>query len=357
MDDIITLTTSNEHIGKRLDIVLTSIIPVITSRNISRTTIQNRIKSGDVLLNNVIVLNPNTKLNKISNIQINIAKNNNSYEISGENIPLDIIYEDDYILVINKQAGLVCHPALGHMSGTLVNALVNKFKLSNINGNTRPGIIHRLDKDTSGLMIVAKTNEAHMAFSNLFANFKGSLIKRKYIAVVFGTPQNKQGEIDITRNEMRETDITRVNARETNITRNEMREIRTYITRHPKNRQMFTTSNTTGKLAITMYNVQKSFYFSSTKSISVVECELLTGRTHQIRVHMKYIGCPLVGDQIYCKSKIETVYPDYIRNFPRQALHSSVLSFVHPFTNENLTFIAPLPEDINTILNSISKIY
>lgn len=324
MDNIVTVTTSNEHIGKRLDIVLTNIIPVVTGRNISRTTIQNCIKSGNVSIDNIIVLNPSTKLNKISTVQINIIENNNNYEISGEYIPLNIVYEDDYILVIDKPAGLVCHPAPGHKSGTLVNALVNKFKLSDVNGNIRPGIIHRLDKDTSGLMIVAKTNESHMAFSNLFANFKGSLIKRKYIAVVFGTPQNKQGKIE------------------------------TYITRHPKNRQMFTTSNTNGKLAITLYNVQKNFYFSSTKSISVVECELLTGRTHQIRVHMKYIGCPLVGDKMYCKSKIETVYPDYIKNFPRQALHSSILSFVHPFTNEQLTFTSPLPEDINTIVSNIS---
>lgn len=323
MDNIVTVTTSNEHIGKRLDIVLTNIIPVVTGRNVSRTTIQNSIKSGNVLVDNIIILNPSTKLNKISTIRINIIENNNNYEINGEEIPLNIVYEDDYILVIDKPAGLVCHPAPGHKSGTLVNALVNKFKLSDVNGNIRPGIIHRLDKDTSGLMIVAKTNESHMAFSNLFANFKGSLIKRKYIAVVFGTPQNKQGKIE------------------------------TYITRHPKNRQMFTTSNANGKLAITLYNVQKSFYFSSTKSISVVECELLTGRTHQIRVHMKYIGCPLVGDKMYCKSKIETVYPDYIKNFSRQALHSSILSFVHPFTNEQLTFSSPLPEDINEIMGNI----
>ena len=324
MDNIVTVTTSNEHIGKRLDIILTSIIPVVTGRNVSRTTIQNSIKSGNVLVDNIITLNPSTKLNKISIIKINIIENNSNYEINGEEIPLNIVYEDDYILVIDKPAGLVCHPAPGHRSGTLVNALVNKFKLSDVNGNIRPGIIHRLDKDTSGLMIVAKTNEAHMAFSNLFANFKGSLIKRKYIAIVFGTPQNKQGKIE------------------------------TYITRHPKNRQMFTTSNTNGKLAITLYNVQKSFYFSSTKSISVVECELLTGRTHQIRVHMKYIGCPLVGDKMYCKSKIETVYPDYIKNFPRQALHSSTLSFVHPFTNKQLTFTSQLPEDINKIIGNIS---
>ena len=344
MDNIITVTTSNEHIDKRLDVVLTSIIPVVTGKNISRTTIQNSIRSGNVLVNNIVVLNPNTKLNKISNIQVNIIESNNSYEISGENIPLDIVYEDDYILVINKPAGLVCHPAPGHKSGTLVNALVNKFKLSDINGNTRPGIVHRLDKDTSGLMIVAKTNESHMAFSNLFANFKGSLIKRKYIAVVFGTPLDKQREICIPLDKQREIDIHQT----------KMIEIKTYITRHPKNRQMFTTSNTNGKLAITLFNVIKSFYFSSTKSISVVECELLTGRTHQIRVHMKYIGCPLVGDQMYCKSRIETIYPDYIKYFPRQALHSSVLSFIHPFTNKNLTFTAPLPEDINEIINNIN---
>ena len=322
MDNVI-LTTSNEHIGKRLDVVLTNVLPIVTGKNISRTSIQNSIKSGNVLLNNIIILNPHTKLKEISNIQINIVDNKQKYKITGEDIPLDIVYEDDYILVINKQAGLVCHPAPGHKSGTLVNALVNKFKLSNINGNNRPGIVHRLDKDTSGLMIVAKSNEAHMAISNLFANCKGSIIKRKYIAIVFGTPKNKQGEI------------------------------RTYITRHPKNRQMFTTSETTGKLAITLYNVQKSFYFSSTKSISVVECELLTGRTHQIRVHMKHIACPLVGDQTYCKSKIEIIYPECIRRFPRQALHSSELSFVHPFTNEQLEFYAQLPEDINEILNII----
>ena len=316
----ISVTTSIDDIGKRLDIVLTNIIPVVTNKKISRTAIQNFIKSGNIIVNNVCILNPSTKLRKISNIKINISENNNNYEVEGEDIPLDIVYEDDYILVINKQAGLVCHPAVGHRSGTLVNALVNKFKLSNVNGGVRAGIIHRLDKDTSGLMIVAKTNEAHNAFANLFTSYKGTLIKRKYTAVVFNTPHNKQGEI------------------------------KTYITRHSKNRQMFTTSEINGKLAVTLYKVQNSVYFSSAKSISVVECELLTGRTHQIRVHMKYIGCPLVGDKVYGKSKIEQVYPSYIRDFPRQALHSSQLSFIHPFNNEELRFISQLPEDINNML-------
>ncbi len=329
----IKVTTSNEHIGKRLDIVLANILPVVTGKLISRTQIQNCIKSGNVLVNNLCILNSNTKLNDICNIQVNIRNNNNEYEITGENIPLEIVYEDDYILVINKPAGLVCHPAVGHKSGTLVNALVNRFKLSNINGSDRPGIIHRLDKDTSGLMIVAKTNEAHIAFSNLFANAKGTLIKRKYTAVVFNTPQSNQGA--------------------TNITRNEMRAIRTYITRHPKNRQMFTTSDNKGKLAITLYKVQKSYYFSSTKSISLIECELLTGRTHQIRVHMKYIGCPVVGDKMYGKTKIEPIYPEYIREFPRQALHSSALYFVHPFTKNELKFTSLIPRDMLEIIEHI----
>lgn len=321
--ETINVTTSNEHIGKRLDVVLANILPVVTSKLISRTQIQNYIKNGNVLINDICILNPSIKLHNISNIIINIIENNNNYEINGEDIPLDIVYEDNYILVINKQAGLVCHPAVGHRSGTLVNALVNKFKLSNINGSNRPGIIHRLDKDTSGLMIVAKTNEAHLAFSNLFANSKGSLIKRKYTTVVFNTPPSISGEI------------------------------RTYITRHPKNRQMFTTSNNNGKLAITLYKVQKSFYFSSNKSISLIECELLTGRTHQIRVHMKYIGCPLVGDKMYCKSKIEAIYPEYIRNFPRQALHSSTLSFIHPFNNKELVFTSKFPTDIKEIIEKM----
>ena len=322
----ITVTTGTEHIGKRLDVVLTNILPVVTGKHISRTMIQQCIKYGNVVINNIAILNPSTKLNRISTIQITDienCRNTQEYEITGEDIPIDIIYEDEYILVINKQAGLVCHPAVGNKSGTLVNAIVNRFKLSDINGNTRPGIIHRLDKDTSGLMIVAKTNEAHIAFSNLFANHKGTLIKRKYIAMVFGTPKNEQGEI------------------------------KTYITRHPKNRQIFTASDINGKLAITIYNVQKSFYFTSTKSISVVECELLTGRTHQIRVHMKYIGCPIVGDKTYGKAKIEVIYPEYIRTFPRQALHSSTLSFQHPFTKAYLTFNAPLPEDMQRIVNYI----
>lgn len=323
----INVTTSDQHIGKRLDVVLTNIVQVVTGKTISRTTIQNCIRSGDVLVDNIVVLTPSTSLNKASIVQINnidINSNKHDYEIISEEIQLDIVYEDDYVLVINKPAGLVCHPAVGHKSGTLVNALVNKFALSNIGVSTRPGIVHRLDKDTSGLMLVAKTNEAHIAFSNLFANYKGKLIKRKYLAIVFGTPRNTKGEI------------------------------RTYITRHQKNRQMFTTSDTNGKLAITLYNVCKSFYFSSTKSISVAECELLTGRTHQIRVHMKYIGCPLIGDQLYGKSKIETVYPEYIKEFPRQALHSSTLSFIHPFTKEDLIFYSPLPMDMDMIMKNIS---
>ena len=180
----------------------------------------------------------------------------------------------------------------------------------------RPGIVHRLDKDTSGLMLIAKTNEAHMAFANLFANEKGNLIRRKYVCFVFGVPYPRSGKIE------------------------------TFITRHPHNRQMFVSHNSRGKKAITLYEVEKSMYFSSTKAISKIHCELLTGRTHQIRVHMKHIGHNIIGDIIYGKSKIEPIYPLVIRNFPRQALHSYQLEFQHPFTHNWLCFTSTLPRDM-----------
>ena len=319
IQDSIKATISENYVGQRLDKILCQIFP-----QFSRAYIQDCIKSGSVYIDGALITDASKKVQKHCTVELEYKRrSNDSYSIQGEDIPIDVLYEDEYILVINKQPGLVCHPAPGHKSGTLVNALVNKFQLSNMGGIMRPGIVHRLDKDTSGLLLVAKTNEAHITFANLFANSKGSLIKRKYTCVVFGNPSNKIGSIQ------------------------------TYIMRHPKNRQMFTTSKTNGKLAITLYTVENSYYFSSTKALSIISCELLTGRTHQIRVHMKHIGCPLVGDQVYCKSKIESVYPDYIRHFPRQALHSRELSFIHPFTKKHIIITAPFPEDIVGLLSKL----
>ena len=307
--------TENE-IGKRIDVAISDLEP-----NLSRTKVQKLIKDGKISLNDCTILDPSKKIITPAHISIDNLELSEDYEITPEDIELNIVYEDEYIIVINKPAGLVCHPAPGHRNGTLVNALAYHFKhnLSDLGGKYRPGIIHRLDKDTSGLMIVAKSNEAHMEFANLFANEKGNLIKRKYICFVFGYPNPAKGKIE------------------------------TCITRHPKNRQIFITHPTCGKKSITLYATTRTKYFSSSIAISQVMCELLTGRTHQIRVHMKHIGCNIIGDQVYGKSRISTIYPEIIRSFNRQALHSSVLEFFHPFYKKWLKFQSNIPDDMQQI--------
>lgn len=308
-----------EQLGKRLDKVLAEIFT-----NISRSELQRCIKTGLVTINGAIVTDLAKKIQQIGEVILNYDNSQiQKYDLSPENIPIDVIYEDEYILIINKQAGIVCHPAPGHKDGTLVNALAGRWQLSDM--GERPGIVHRLDKNTSGIMLVAKNNIAHAKFADLFANHKGTEIRRFYTCFVFGVPTNNEGRIDCK------------------------------LVRHPKNRQIFTTSNTNGKSAITLYKTLQIHYFTSTKAISKLECELLTGRTHQIRVHMQHIGCPLIGDQTYKKKHIENMYPEYVRNFPRQALHSSKLVFFHPFLQRQMEFITPLPEDmlkLNALINN-----
>ena len=314
----VEIIISEEFVGKRLDIAICAANP-----SISRSKLQHLFKTNSVFQNNVPISSYSKKVTEPCEITImNLDSNVEEYEIIPENIPIDIIFEDEHIIVLNKKSGIVCHPSIGHKSGTLVNALRYHFQnsLSDIVDKTRPGIIHRLDKDTSGLLIVAKTNEAHLAFSEMFASAKGNLITRKYLCFVFGVPSPKNNTIE------------------------------NFITRHPKFRQEYTTSETNGKKSITIYKTLKSVYFTSTKAISMLECELLTGRTHQIRVHMKHIGHHVIGDSVYGKkSKVEHTYPEYIQNFSRQALHSHELSFVHPFTKESLTFSAKLPDELEKI--------
>lgn len=308
-----------EQLGKRLDKVLAEIFT-----NISRSELQRCIKAGLVTINGVIVPDPAKKIQQIGEVILTYDNSQTQkYDLSPENIPIDVIYEDEYILIINKHAGIVCHPAPGHKNGTLVNALAGRWQLSDM--RERPGIVHRLDKDTSGIMLVAKNNIAHAKFADLFANHKGTEIRRFYTCFVFGAPTNNEGRIDCK------------------------------LVRHPKNRQIFTTSNTQGKSATTLYKTLQTHYFTSNKAISKIECELLTGRTHQVRVHMHYIECPLIGDQTYKKKHIEFVYPEYVRDFPRQALHSSKLVFFHPFLQQQMEFITPLPEDmlnLDILINS-----
>ena len=307
-----------DNIGERLDKVLAKLFP-----KISRSELQRYIRSGCVSLNDTVIKEPSKKVKQSGTINIIYDTTYaNTYELTPEDITIEVLYEDEYIIVINKPAGLGCHPAPGHKSGTLVNALAGRWQLSDM--GERPGIVHRLDKDTSGVMIVAKTNIAHATFADLFANHKGTQIRRFYTCFVFGIPQEKEGQIN------------------------------TLIARHPKNRQMFAVNQNNGKQAITLYKTVKTKFYTATKSISKIDCELLTGRTHQIRVHMQHIKCPLIGDQIYGKRYIEDIYSDLIKNFNRQALHSHKLIFNHPFFNREMEFISPMPEDMQKLDNELA---
>lgn len=312
---LFTQSIDATYLGKRLDKLLATVFS-----SISRAELQRCIKSGLVTVNGVIVNVPSTRVKQVGQIILNYDNARlQTYELTPENIPIDVLYEDEYILVVNKQAGLVCHPAPGHKSGTLVNALAGKWQLSNM--GERPGIVHRLDKDTSGIILIAKNNIAHAKFADLFANHKGTGIRRFYTCFVFGTPKLKSGTIE------------------------------TLIARHPKNRQIFAVSKTHGRSAITLYEIKQTHYFTSTNAISKLECELLTGRTHQIRVHMQYIGCPLIGDQVYGKRHIDNGYSSVVKDFSRQALHSSRIIFLHPFLHQQIDLSAPMPMDLLTLDN------
>lgn len=230
-------------------------------------------------------------------------------DVQPEDIPLDIIYEDDDVVVVNKARGMVVHPAAGNYNGTLVNALLYHCKnLSGINGVIRPGIVHRLDKDTSGIMICAKNDSAHLSLSE---QIQSKTAQRTYLAVVRGNVKNDSGIIE------------------------------TQIARDKNDRKKMAVVTEGGRQAITEYEVAERF-----GKYTVVKCRLKTGRTHQIRVHMEYLGYPLVGDPKYSPMKT----PFAING---QALHSLTLSFTHPRTGERLTFEAPLPEDMKKILTRL----
>ena len=241
-----------------------------------------------------------------------------------EDIPLDIVFEDSDIIIVNKYAGMVTHPAPGNSCGTLVNALLNHTnnKLSNINENNRPGIVHRLDKETSGLMVVAKNNESHINLSN---QFKDHSISRKYKAFVWGIPKKQI--------------------------------IEGYIERHRVNRKkMSLNNNEKGKYSKTHIKPIKSY-----EIMSIIECKLETGRTHQVRLHMTSINSPLIGDKVYGKSKINQFGKDkntfnkflILKNFSRQALHAYHLGFNHPRTKNYIEFNNDLPKDMKNLLDLI----
>ncbi len=281
------------------------------------TRLKTRSQPGDVFL---ITLPPATEI-----------------EAGPEDIPLDIVFEDDELIVVNKPAGLVVHPAPGSETGTLVNALLHHCadSLSGIGGEKRPGIVHRIDKDTSGLLVVAKTDRAHHALAAQFADHS---IERHYKAIVFGVP---------SRGDPRLAGVPGVAFEPGNIIR-----ISGNIARHKHDRKRMTVVTNAGRHAITRLRVVESFG----NALALVDCWLETGRTHQIRVHLTHAGHALVGDSTYggrrklAAKDLPEGAVEAVREFPRQALHAATLGFIHPVSGEMMQFEAPLPDDMGKLL-------
>jgi len=321
MNKIINLIVDKNNQNKRVDIFLSKY-----EKKISRTKIKNLIEKGYLKINNQIVLEPSKKISIKDKVKLEVPKLK-KLEIKPYKYKLDIIYEDNDVMVINKPAGLVVHPGAGNFDNTLVNALINydKKNLSSINGELRPGIVHRLDKDTSGVIIVAKNNFAH---THLSKQFNEHSIDRKYIAIVWGKLRPQKGEI------------------------------KTFITRSSKNRQLMDVSQTKGKLAITNYKTIETYENDRVPTLSLVEYRLKTGRTHQIRVHMKFKGNPILGDKSYKKKlkKLKDVDPEIneiIKKIDRQCLHAKSLGFLHPTKNQRLFFESKIPNDLHKIVKKL----
>jgi len=291
---------------------------------VSRNRIQNAISVGSLTVNGKIVKS-NYKIRPLDDIFLLLPRSSHSRKLEAEDIALNIVYEDDDVLVLNKEAGMVVHPGVGNYTGTMAHALAFHFQKQNITGldSERPGIVHRIDKQTSGLLVVAK-NE--LALSHLGKQFYDKSANRKYAAIIWGCPEEDEGTVDA------------------------------YIGRSQSNRKIFTTfpDSDEGKAAVTHYKLIENLGY-----VSVVECVLETGRTHQIRVHMKSINHPIFGDTVYGGDKIVkgTVYSKYkqfVHNcftiLPRQALHAKLLGFVHPVSREYMEFESPLPADMEAVL-------
>ena len=290
--------------------------------NATRNKIQKAAKEGSIRVNDIIVKS-SYKVKRGDKIRILFTHPPYENLLIPENIDLDIKYEDDSIIVINKKSGIVVHPGHGNYSGTLINGLLYHFDNLPNNSSNRPGLVHRIDKDTSGLLVIAKTEKSMTILAKQF--FKKS-VEREYLALVWGDVKNDEGEINAP------------------------------IGRNPKNRlQMIVYEDLEGgKDAITNYKVIERFGY-----VTLVSCKLKTGRTHQIRVHMKYIGHTLFNDERYGGNKIlkGTVYSKYkqfVENcfdmLPRQALHAKTLGFIHPKTKENVLFDSDIPIDMNSVI-------
>jgi 23S rRNA pseudouridine1911/1915/1917 synthase len=312
--------------GGRIDRVLSE------RSELSRTRLKGLILDGAVTLGGRTILDPSHRVNAGDLLVVNVPEPE-AAEPTGEDIPLNIVFEDAELIVIDKPAGLVVHPAPGHATGTLVNALIAHCgdSLSGIGGVKRPGIVHRLDKDTTGLMVVAKTDRAHQALAAQFADHgRTGPLKRGYQAFAWGSPATPKGTVDAP------------------------------LGRHQERRDKIAVRRD-GRPSITHWQVLERYPGKDGKpAASLIECRLETGRTHQIRVHLAHIGHPLLGDPVYgpgFRTKIARLPPDAIKaleGLGRQALHAYLLSIQHPTTGQQLTFRSELPVDLARLRDSLA---
>ena len=300
----------------------------INKKNIelSRTRIKNLILNSNVMLNGSTLIDPSKKISEGDNISI-IIPEPKKLSLKPYKFKLNIIHEDSDLIVIDKPAGIAMHPAPGNYDNTIVNALIDydKDSLSNIGDELRPGIVHRIDKDTSGLIVVAKNNKTHEELSK---QFNEHTITRVYQLLIWGKIRPSKGKIN------------------------------TFIKRSSRNRQMMEASLIKGKKAITNYETLEIFENEKSPTLSLIECKLETGRTHQIRVHMNYLGNSILGDTKYKKKykkikNIDIKLNNLITNLNRQFLHAKTLGFIHPKTNEEMIFTSILPQELEIILKTL----
>lgn len=306
------VTIPAEMAGWRLDRALAALLPTY-----SRERLKALISSGQVESGGLLARDPSAKAKEGTSFSVAVPPPTPAHN-EAQDIPIEIMFEDDHLLVVNKPAGMVVHPAAGNYDGTMVNALLHHCngRLSGIGGVARPGIVHRIDKDTSGLLVVAKTDPAH---EGLAAQFAKHSIERRYAAIVAGMPKSGSGTVDA------------------NLARSST-----------DRKKIAIVSVGRGKRAVTHWRLLETL-----KQAALMECQLETGRTHQVRVHMASIGHPLLGDPVYGRSRAE--HRDVLRRleFERQALHAARLGFVHPVTGGALTFDSPIPSDMQRLLSCL----
>ena len=340
MSQRILTFTLGETPPPRLDKALARDVPVAAA--LSRTRLARLIGDGAVTVNGDVVSDPRHKVAAGDRVEIAVAEATETH-ITAEDIPIDVVFEDDDLIVINKPVGMVVHPAPGTPSGTLVNALMAHCgdQLSGVGGVKRPGIVHRIDKDTSGLLVAAKSDAAH---HGLAAQFEHHTVERMYHALVYGVPDASDPRLRGVRGASFEP--------------GNILKLTTQLARHKTDRQRQAVLFQGGRHAVT--RARRMATYGSPEVLALMACWLETGRTHQIRVHMAHAGHALVGDQTYGGKRklprraLPEALTDEIRAFPRQALHAAVLGFRHPVTAQDLRFEAPLPGDMQGLLDRLA---